>query len=111
MEFGEFVEKGMMFRILAVVMKLVFLLNRIEDLPLLMVLPDHRQYFCGQVLMLEASLRLALPKISRSSAKRRWLMAGLFLEIFNLLMFPRDSSLKSSLERTSEPKIKRKGER
>jgi hypothetical protein len=75
----ELVEKGMMSKILEAVMELVFLLKRMENLSLLMVWPDHRQYFSRQVLMLEASLRFALPKMKRSSAKRIWFMAGLFL--------------------------------
>jgi hypothetical protein len=38
-------------------------------------------------------------------------MARVFMEIFNLLMLPRASSLNSNLERTSLPKMNRKGER
>jgi hypothetical protein len=38
-------------------------------------------------------------------------MAGLFLEIFKPLMLPRASSLNSNLERTSKPRINKKGER
>jgi hypothetical protein len=56
-------------------------------------------------------LGVALPKIRRSSVKRRWCMVGEFLEIFSPLMLPINFSLNNSLERTSKPKIKRKEER
>jgi hypothetical protein len=89
----------------------VFLENLIEDFSGFIDWPDQRQYFSRQVWMLLASFGVALPKIKRSSAKRRWWMAGEFLEIFKPLMLPKASSLNSSLEITSEPKMKRKGER
>ena len=54
---------------------------------------------------------MAFPKVKISSAKRRWWMAGLFVEIFKPLILPRASSLNSNLERTSEPRINRKGDR
>jgi hypothetical protein len=61
--------------------------------------------------MQEASLGVALPKIKRSSAKRRWWMAGEDFEIFRPLIFPAASSLNKSLDKTSAPKMNKKGER
>jgi hypothetical protein len=58
-----------------------------------------------------ASLGVALPKIKRSSTKRRWWIAEVVLEIFRPLRLPAASSLNKSLDRTSEPKMNKKGER
>jgi hypothetical protein len=58
-----------------------------------------------------ASLGVALPKIKRSSANRRWCMAGEDFEISRPLMFPAASSLNKSLDKTSAPKMNKKGER
>jgi hypothetical protein len=58
-----------------------------------------------------ASLGVALPKIKRSSTKRRWWMVGEDLEIFRPLMFPAASSLNKSLDKTSAPKMNKKRER
>jgi hypothetical protein len=49
--------------------------------------------------------------MSKSSAYRRWWRAGVFLEICRPLMVPALSSLNMSLENTSNPRMKRKGDR
>jgi hypothetical protein len=61
---------------------LVFLLNLMDDLLALTDWPDQEQYLSRHVLILEASRREALPKMRRSSANSKWLMAGEFLAIF-----------------------------
>jgi hypothetical protein len=61
--------------------------------------------------MLAASRREALPNSKRSSANNRWLIAGEDLAIFIPFIFPSLSSWSKSLESTSDPRIKRKGER
>jgi hypothetical protein len=38
-------------------------------------------------------------------------MAGVFLEIFSLFILPRASSINNNLERTSMPRMNKKGER
>ena len=58
-----------------------------------------------------ASFGVALPKIKRSSTKRRWWMVGVVLEIFKPLMLPAASSLNNGLDRTSLPKINKKGKK
>ena len=56
-----------------------------------------------------ASDNLALPKMSKSSANRRWWKARVFIEICRPLIRPALSFLNMSLENISDPRMKRKG--
>jgi hypothetical protein len=103
--------KGSVLRMVEEVVGLVFLLNLMEDLLALTVWPDQAQYLSRHVLILVASRRVAFPKMRRSSANNKWLMVGEFLATCIPLIFPDLSSFSSNLEKTSEPKINRKGER
>jgi hypothetical protein len=111
MDWWLFKENGSRSRIKVAVVGLVFLENLIEYFPLLMDWPNQRQYFTRQDWIIEAFFGVAFPKVERSSTKRRWWMVGLFLDIFKPLILPRVTFLNSNLERTSELRIKRKGER
>jgi hypothetical protein len=82
-----------------------------ENLETLMDWLDHLQYLSKQGLMLVATEIEASPKMSKSSAKRRWWIGVQFLAILRPFKLPFISSLNMSLEKTSTPKIKRKGER
>jgi hypothetical protein len=73
--------------------------------------PNHLQYASKQELMQQALEKLALPKMSKSFANRRWWIAELFLEIFRPLMVPAFSSKNISLEKTFDSRIKTKGKR
>jgi hypothetical protein len=54
------------------VVGLVFLLKQMEDLKALIDWLDHLLYLSKQVLMVAATETEASPKMSKSSAKRRW---------------------------------------
>ena len=58
-----------------------------------------------------ASLSVALEKIIKSSANKRWEIGGQFLAILMPCKLPRCSSFKMSLDKISDPRMKRNGER
>lgn len=89
----------------------VFLLKWIEDLFEFIAWPDQVVYFLMQLWMQKALERVALPKMRRSSAKRRWEIAGQFLTILRPFNELANFSLRSSQESTSAPRMKRKGDR
>lgn len=89
----------------------VDLLKWMEDLVLLTFWPDHSEYFSKQWWKELAFEVDALLKRMRSSAKRRWVMMGPLLPSLIPLRWPKYSSLLMSLDGTSLPMIKRKGER
>ena len=68
--------KGRILRMVEEVEGLVFLLNLMDDLLAFTDWPDYEQYLSRHDLILDASRREALPKIRRSSANSKWLMAG-----------------------------------
>jgi hypothetical protein len=102
--------KGMIPKILEILADDVFLLKRIDDFPELTFCPDQLQYLWRQVEMEFASEEVALPKMIKSSAKSRWFIGGQALAIRIPLSSPIDSRWWNSRDRTSVPKIKRKGE-
>jgi hypothetical protein len=61
-----------MFLIAEIVEAIVFLLNRIFDLLALTVWPDQELYLLRQSLLIIASLEVAVVKMTRSSANKRW---------------------------------------
>ncbi len=61
-----------MFLIAEIVEAIVFLLNRIFDLLALTVWPDQELYLLRQSLIIIASLEVAVVKMTRSSANKRW---------------------------------------
>ena len=61
----------MMLEIASVLEVKMFLLKHIEDLLALIDYPDHLQYLSKHDLILAATMIEALPKISKSFAKRR----------------------------------------
>jgi hypothetical protein len=61
-----------MFLIAEMVEAFVFLLNRIFDLLVLIVCPDQELYLLRQSLIIIASLDVAVVKMTRSSANKRW---------------------------------------
>ena len=103
--------KGKILKMLETVEGKVFLEKEIEDLEVFMDWPDHLQYFSRQEFIQLASEMLALPKMSRLSANKRWCISKQFLEILRPFMEPTLSAVNSSLERILEPMIRRKGER
>jgi hypothetical protein len=50
----------------------VFLLNKIFDLLVLTICPDQELYLLRQSLIIIASLEIAVVKMTRSSANKRW---------------------------------------
>ena len=87
----------------------MFFVKQIEDLEALMDCLDHLQYLTRHELMLLAFEKVAFPKMSKSSTNKRWWIAEQCLEILRPLIDPALSALNNSLERTSEPMMKRKG--
>ncbi|KAM3701459.1 hypothetical protein ACJW31_05G174900 [Castanea mollissima] len=74
---------------------------KISDLPLLMLCPDHVQYFSRQSASLFASFLIALEKRTMSSTYITWVMTGPLMLGLTPLILPSLSSLSSILDRTS----------
>jgi hypothetical protein len=71
MDLVDLVLKGKMFEMEVTDEGREFFVNWIEDLEALMDCPDHLQYLTRHELMLLASVRVAFPKMSKSSANKR----------------------------------------
>jgi hypothetical protein len=82
-----------------------------DDFKAFMDWPDQLQYLSKQDLRLAASEREAFPNKSRSFANSIWFIGAQPLAILKPLRDPMLSSRSNSLERTSVPKINKKGER
>jgi hypothetical protein len=109
MDLVELVLKGKMFEMDETDEGREFFVKRIEDLEALIDCPDQLQYLTRHELMLLASVRVAFPKMSKSSANRRWWIAEQCLEILRPLIDPTFSAWNRNLERTSKPMMNRKG--
>jgi hypothetical protein len=72
-----------MFLIAEMVEVTVFLLKRILDLLALIVWPDQELYLLRQSLIIIASLEVAVVKMTRSSANKRWFNGERDLAILN----------------------------
>jgi hypothetical protein len=91
--------------IAVIVEEAVFLLNKRLDLTWFTDWPDQRQYWARQSFIIVASEEVAIEKIIKSSANSKWFRGEQALTILK----PR-RELKRSLEITSNPIIKGKGE-
>ena len=90
----------MMLEIVSVIEGLIFLLKQMEDFEALIDYPGHLQYLSKQDLMLAASMTVAFPKISKSSAKRRSCIIEQFLAIHKLCKEPYLSPLNMMVDYT-----------
>ena len=84
--------------------------KKIPDLDLLMLCPDHKQYFSRQSANLWASFLVALEKRIMSSAYMTCVMAGPLAQGLVPLILLSLSSLSKNLDKTSCPRMNKYGE-
>jgi hypothetical protein len=96
--------------ILQIVELRVFLLKRSEDFPMFTFCPDQEQNKSRPDLMEVAFVEVALAKIIKSSAKRRWVIGGQFLAILIPLRIPRLSCWWSILDKALVPRMNKNGD-